>query len=316
MAGTNYYTPITDNVSVCLTEGLEVINGVQLAMVAKCIGAPSVVALQVNQYEHGCIMNQIDSGTGISALFENTGSRAVPSWTAVATGPGGGITSINGAVGPAIVLAGGNDITVTESPANTFTIDSTAQPGIQWKDEAIPLGTSGTVTSVNFAGAGVTATRLLNEITVTIPTGSGGLSEFGYFFQTVAAVAGTIAANNGKALWSTANSNNTAGFTMVPATGDITVLTAGIYEVDWSLSAAEPGAMVPYVNGVKEDLAGGTYGSGAGTQQNTGKCLLILAANDIVSLRTDNCAAALTLQLAGTTNTNQVVASIMLKKVN
>lgn len=144
---------------------------------------------------------------------------------------------------------------------------------------------------------------------------SGGLAEFGYFFQTVGDVAGTIAANNGKALFQTASSNNTAGFAMVPASGDITVTNAGIYEIDWSLSAAEAGAMCVYINALKQDLAGSTYGSGAGTQQNTGKTLLTLAANDVISLRTDNCPAALTLQLAGTTNVNQVVASIMIKKV-
>lgn len=43
------------------------------------------------------------------------------------------------------------------------------QDEIQFKDEGVNLGTAGTVTSVDFIGSGVTATRLLNEVTVTIP---------------------------------------------------------------------------------------------------------------------------------------------------
>jgi len=43
------------------------------------------------------------------------------------------------------------------------------QDEIQFKDEGSNLGTAGTVTSVDFVGGGVTATRLLNEVTVTIP---------------------------------------------------------------------------------------------------------------------------------------------------
>lgn len=43
------------------------------------------------------------------------------------------------------------------------------QDEIQFKDEGVNLGTAGTVTSVDFVGSGVTASRLLNEVTVTIP---------------------------------------------------------------------------------------------------------------------------------------------------
>lgn len=46
------------------------------------------------------------------------------------------------------------------------------QDGVQWKDEGTNLGASATVTSVDFTGAGVTATRSANALTVTI-TGSG-----------------------------------------------------------------------------------------------------------------------------------------------
>ncbi len=49
------------------------------------------------------------------------------------------------------------------------------QDGIQFKDDGVNLGTSGTVTSVDFVGPGVTAARVGNAISVTInATGTGG----------------------------------------------------------------------------------------------------------------------------------------------
>lgn len=47
-------------------------------------------------------------------------------------------------------------------------------PGVQYRDENIALGTPGTVESLNFIGAGVTATRIGNEVIVDIPGGGGG----------------------------------------------------------------------------------------------------------------------------------------------
>jgi len=149
------------------------------------------------------------------------------------------------------------------------------------------------------------------------PGGVGGLSEFGYFWQSVADVGATIAADNGKALFQTASSNNTAGLTTVPASGDIVLggSAGGVYKISWMVAAAEPGAMAVYINGAMASLAGTTYGSGAGTQQNSGMCILTIPNSAVVSLRTNLCSAALTLQLAGTTDTSQVVTSILLEKI-
>lgn len=43
------------------------------------------------------------------------------------------------------------------------------QAGIQFEDEGVNLGSKGTVDEIDFVGAGVTATRVGNKITVTIP---------------------------------------------------------------------------------------------------------------------------------------------------
>jgi hypothetical protein len=48
-----------------------------------------------------------------------------------------------------------------------------SQLSIQFQDEGVALGTSGTVDTVNFTGAAVTATRATNTVTVNV-TGGGG----------------------------------------------------------------------------------------------------------------------------------------------
>ncbi len=48
------------------------------------------------------------------------------------------------------------------------------QVNVQLQDEGGNLGTAGTVTTLNFVGAGVTAARATNTVTVTIPGGGGG----------------------------------------------------------------------------------------------------------------------------------------------
>jgi hypothetical protein len=52
-----------------------------------------------------------------------------------------------------------------------------AQQGIQFQDEGSNLGASGTVTEVDFTGAGVTASRSTNKVTVNISSGGGGISD-------------------------------------------------------------------------------------------------------------------------------------------
>lgn len=45
-----------------------------------------------------------------------------------------------------------------------------AQAAIQFQDEGVNLGTSGTVTVVDFIGAGITVSRASNTVTVNVPT--------------------------------------------------------------------------------------------------------------------------------------------------
>ncbi len=69
------------------------------------------------------------------------------------------------------------------------------------------------------------------------------------------------------------------------------------------MSGVEPNQFTLFVNGAP--VPGSTYGSGAGTQQNTGVTMVALSTADVIELRNFTSAAAVTLQtLAGGTETN------------
>jgi hypothetical protein len=112
------------------------------------------------------------------------------------------------------------------------------------------------------------------------------------------------------------NGIHTAGITHGPGSSDIIVLTAGDYKVTFSVSGTEPNQFALFLNGVV--VAESVYGSGAGTQQNSGQAILTIGANDALSLRNHTSAAAVTLAAAppiGGTVT-AVNASVLLQKLN
>ncbi len=76
------------------------------------------------------------------AIYANTGTLAVPVWSLLDTAAGGG------------------------------------QASVQEQDEGVNLGATGTWDTQNFVGAGVTATRVGNTITVTVPGGANGGSVY------------------------------------------------------------------------------------------------------------------------------------------
>jgi hypothetical protein len=70
------------------------------------------------------------------------------------------------------------------------------------------------------------------------------------------------------------------------------------------VSGVEPSQFAIFINGAPSSPVT-IYGSGAGTQQNTGFGTLVLGAGDIITLRNHSSAAAVTLQtLAGGTQIN------------
>jgi hypothetical protein len=105
----------------------------------------------------------------------------------------------------------------------------------------------------------------------------------------------------------------TPGIIHEPNTAGIEIVDGGDYRVAFSVSGVEPSQFALFVNGVP--VPGTTYGSGAGTQQNTGQAIVALEAGDVLTVVNHTSSAAVTLQtLAGGTQTN-TNASVVVEKL-
>jgi hypothetical protein len=106
----------------------------------------------------------------------------------------------------------------------------------------------------------------------------------------------------------------TPGITHLPGTAGIMLVNTGDYKVTFSVSAIEPNQMALFVNGTL--VPGTVYGSGAGTQQNTGQAILTITAGDVLTVRNHTSPAPVSLQtLAGGTQAN-VNASVTIEKLD
>ena len=142
-------------------------------------------------------------------------------------------------------------------------------------------------------------------------TGAAGparVAEYAYVYndtaETVAIGSDVLFDKNGVKTTGITHANNTAG---------ITVATAGDYKVTFSVSGTEPSQMALFVNGFAVSSA--IYGSGAGTQQNTGQAIVAIASGDVLTVRNHTSSSAVTLQtLAGGTRTT-TNASVVIEKL-
>jgi hypothetical protein len=106
----------------------------------------------------------------------------------------------------------------------------------------------------------------------------------------------------------------TAGITHAPGSADIQITVAGDYKVTFSVSGTEPNQMAIYLNG--NPVTGTIYGSGAGTQQNTGQAIFAVAAGDLLTIRNHSSAAAVGLaSVIGGTQAN-ANASVTIEKLD
>jgi hypothetical protein len=106
-----------------------------------------------------------------------------------------------------------------------------------------------------------------------------------------------------------ANGVLTSGILHAAGAAGITLVNAGIYKVAFSVSGTEPNQMALFVNGAL--VPGTVYGSGAGTQQNSGQAIVTIAAGDVLTVRnyTSSAAVGLATPIGGTqANTNASVA--------
>ena len=127
--------------------------------------------------------------------------------------------------------------------------------------------------------------------------GIGTGSAYGYVYALTAAA--TVAAE-APVLWTDAGPLNGVAFTA--GSGNVTIATAGTYKIEFSVSGTEASQFAIFVNGAVNLST--IYGSGAGTQQNTGMAILTLAAGDVLSVVNHTSASAITLapNVGGTAN--------------
>lgn len=127
--------------------------------------------------------------------------------------------------------------------------------------------------------------------------GIGSGSAYGYVYALTAAA--TVAAE-APVLWT--NAGPLSGVAFSAGSGNVTIAKAGTYKVEFSVSGSEASQFAIFVNGAVNLST--IYGSGAGTQQNTGMAILTLAAGDVLSVVNHSSASAITLapNVGGTAN--------------
>ena len=140
------------------------------------------------------------------------------------------------------------------------------------------------------------------------PAGTNGLSEYAYIYnlnaQVIAIESPVMFSNNGVIV---------GEITHTPGTSTISIGTAGDYAIWFTVSGVEPNQFTLFINA--SPVSGSTFGSGAGTQTNSGMVIITAAAGDVLQLGNHTSAAAVTLQtLAGGTQTN-TNASILIQKI-
>ena len=229
-----------------------------------------------------------------------------PTGATGATGPQGppgpkGATGLTGATGPAGTngLNGTNGLVGAAGPMGP--VGATGAVG--------PSGSTGATGATGLTGA-TGPVGPTGATGATGPAGSGS-SQYAYIYNVSAQVVPLETA-----VTFSDNGIGTAGFAHGLGSSDITVINEGVYKVTFSVSGTEPNQFALFINGVV--VAESVYGSGAGTQQNTGQAILAVGANDVITLVNHTSAAAVTLAAAppiGGTVT-AVNASILIQKLD
>ncbi|HEY8809235.1 MAG TPA: hypothetical protein VIM28_04350 [Solirubrobacterales bacterium] len=172
-------------------------------------------------------------------------------------------------------------------------------PGAQGK--VGPQGTAGAEGAQGAVGAA-------GPPGATGPAGSTELSQYAYIYnlggETVPLEADVTFDTNGVL---------TPGITHALGVAGITLTTAGTYEATFSVSGTEPSQMALFVNGIL--VPGTVYGSGAGTQQNTGQAIFIAPAGAVLTVRNHTSSAAVDLATPIGGTQASVNASVVIEKL-
>jgi hypothetical protein len=236
---------------------------------------------------------------GIRGLRGVPGLRGVQGFTGAAGPPGAkgsagaiGATGIQGLQGVqgAIGLAG-----QIGAPGVPGTPGTPGLPGAQGiPGTAGTAGTAGTPGTPGLPGAqGIPGTPGTPgppgvQGTPGTPGAATGLPQYAYIYNTTAQ---TVAVG-ADAIFD-ANGVLTSGITHTLGTSQVVIHNSGNYEVTFSVSATEANQMALSDNGTA--VLGTIYGSGAGTQQNTGQAIVALDAGDLLTLTNHTSASTITL---------------------
>jgi len=140
------------------------------------------------------------------------------------------------------------------------------------------------------------------------PAGSSGLSQYAYIYN----LGGEIVPLEADVTFDS-NGVLTPGITHAPGAAGVTLTIAGTYEVTFSVSGTESSQMALFVNGTL--VPGAVYGSGAGTQQNTGQAIFNAPAGAVLTVRnhTSSAAVGLATPIGGTQPSSN--ASVVIEKL-
>jgi len=111
----------------------------------------------------------------------------------------------------------------------------------------------------------------------------------------------------------TNNGVMTSDFVHRPFTSQLTIAAAGDYAVWFTVTAVEPNQFSVFDNGLVVD--GSTFGSGAGTQQNSGMVIVRANAGDILTLRNHSSITAVTLEFFTGGSAFTTSASMIIEKL-
>jgi hypothetical protein len=181
-------------------------------------------------------------------------------------------------------------------------------PGVEGPEE--PPGEAGSTGETGSAGEAGPAgeTGPIGPAGEAGPAGTSGLSQYAFIYnlagETVALEADVSFDSNGVL---------TPGITHAPGATGVTLATAGAYEVTFSVSGTEPSQMALFINGTL--VPGTVYGSGAGTQQDTGQAIFVAPAGAVLTVRnhTSSAAVGLATPIGGTQPSSN--ASLVIEKL-
>ena len=263
--------------------------------------------------------------TGITGFTGPTGPTGTTGPTGVtgSTGPTGitgntgptGITGFTGDTGPTGPTGATGPTGPTGSTGPTGITGNTGPTGITgFTGDTGPTGPTGPCCTGPTGATGATgpqgvtgATGPIGPTGVTGTDGTSGILGFGYIYnltaQSVAVEAPIIFDSNGPLL----------GVTHATPSPSIVIVNSGTYAITFSVSGTESNQFAIAINGTPN--ASTIYGSGAGTQQNTGLAILVLGAGDTITIVNHSSAAAVGLaSVIGGTQAN-VNASVLIERL-